>query len=51
MGGGGNLVSTLEPIFLIGSVSFLQVTRTTIKAWMNSDFGGIPPLTSELVAC
>ena len=45
-----DLVSTLEPLFLIGSVSFLQVTRTTIKAWMSSNFGGIPPLTSELAA-
>ena len=24
--------------------------RTTIKAWMSSNFGRIPPLTSELVA-
>ena len=47
---GENLVSTLEPVFLIGSFSFLQVTRTTIEAWMSSDFGGIPPLTSELAA-
>ena len=43
-------MSTLEPLFLIGSFSFLQVTRTTIKAWMSSNFGGIPPLTSELAA-
>ena len=42
---GQNLTS-----FLIGSSSFLQVTRTTIKAWMSSNFGGIPPLTSELAA-
>ena len=41
-------MSTIEPLFLIGSFSFLQVTRTTIKAWMGSNFGGIPPLTSEL---
>ena len=47
---GENLVSTLEPLFLIGSFSFLQVTRTTIKAWMNLKFGGILPLTSELAA-
>ena len=45
-----NLVSTLEPLFLIGSFSFLQVTRTTIKAWMSSNFGRIPPLTLELTA-
>ena len=44
---GENLVSTLVPSFLIGSSSFLQVTRTTIKAWMNLNFGGISPLTAE----
>ena len=47
---GENLVSTLAPSFLIGSSSFLQVTRTTIKAWMSSNLGRIPPLTSELAA-
>ena len=47
---GENLVSTLAPSFLIGSSSFLQATRTTIKAWMSSNLGRIPPLTSELVA-
>ena len=47
---GKNLVSTLAPSFLIGSSSFLQVTRTTIKAWMSLNFGRIPPLTSELAA-
>ena len=47
---GENLVSTQGPLFLIGSFSFLQVTRTTMKAWMSSNFGGIPPLTSELTA-
>ena len=45
-----NLVSTLAPSFLIGPSSFLQVTRTTIKAWMSSNLGRIPQLTSELVA-
>ena len=29
-----NVVTTLAPSFLIGSSSFLHVTRTTIKAWM-----------------
>ena len=38
------------PSFLIGSSSFLQVMRTTIKACMSSNSGRIPPLTSELVA-
>ena len=44
------LVSTLVPSFLIGSSSFLQVTRITIKAWMNLNFSLIPPLTAELAA-
>ena len=47
---GENLVSTLVPSFLIGSSSFLQVTRTTIKALMSLNFGGILPLTAELAA-
>ena len=47
---GENLDSTLAPSFLIGSSSFLQVTRTIIKAWMGSNLGKIPPLTSELAA-
>ena len=28
----------------------MQVTRTTIKAWMTLNFGGISPLTAELAA-
>ena len=36
---GRNLVNTLAPSFLIGSSSFLQVTRTCMKAWMSSNFG------------
>ena len=44
------LDSTLAPSFLFGSSSFLQVTRTTIKAWMSSNLGRIPPLTLELAA-
>ena len=47
---GENLVSTLAPSFLIGYSSFLQVTRTTIKAWMSSNLARIPSLTSELAA-
>ena len=47
---GENIVSTLELLFLIGSSLFLQATRTTIKAWMSLNIGGIPPLTSELTA-
>ena len=30
-----NVVTTLAPLFFIGSSSFFQVTRTTIKAWMS----------------
>ena len=47
---GENLVSTLAHSFLIGSSSFLQVTRTTVKAWITLNFGRIPSLTSELAA-
>ena len=32
-------MNTLAPSFLIGSPSFLQVTRTCMKAWMSSNFG------------
>ena len=35
---GENLVSTLAPSFLIGSSSFLQVRRTTIKSQMSLKF-------------
>ena len=41
---------TLAPSFLIGSSSFLQVTRSTIKAQMGSKFGQIRPVTVELAA-
>ena len=41
-------MNTLAPSFLIGSSSFLQVTRTCMKAWMMSNFGkfatGLRPL-------
>ena len=33
-----NVVNTLAPLFLIGSASFLQVRRTTIKSWTSSNF-------------
>ena len=42
-----NLGSNLAPLFLIGSSSFLQVMRTTIKAWMGSNLDRIPLLTLE----
>ena len=41
-------MTTLAPSFLIGSSSFLQVTRSTIKAWMGSKFAQIRPATVEL---
>ena len=31
-------MNTLAPSFLIDSSSFLQVTRTYMKAWMSSNF-------------
>ena len=43
-------MNTLAPSFLIGSTSFLQVTRTCMKAWLSSNFGQIPPPTPELSA-
>ena len=43
-------VKTLAPSFLIGSSSFLQVTRTTIKSLKSSKFDQILPLTAELPA-
>ena len=42
-------MNTLAPSFLIQSSSFLQVTRTCMKAWMSSNFGQIPS-TPELSA-
>ena len=32
-------MNTLAPSFLIGSSSFLQESRTCMKAWMSSNFG------------
>ena len=43
-------MNTLAPAFLIRSSSFLQVTRTYMKAWMSSNFKQIPPPTPELSA-
>ena len=43
-----NVVNTLALSFLIGSSSFLQVTRTTIKSWTTSKFYQIRPWTAEL---
>ena len=43
-------MTTLVPSFLNGSSSFLQVTRTTVKAWMTYNFCQIQQLTTELAA-
>ena len=45
-----NVVNTLAPSFLIGSSSFLQVMRTTIKSWTSSKFDQIRPWIAELAA-
>ena len=41
-------MTTLVTSFLNGSSSFLQETRTTIKAWMSLNLIKIPPPTTEL---
>ena len=43
-------INTLATSFLIGSSSFLQVTRSTIKFRMSSKFTKIRPWTAELAA-
>ena len=43
-------MNTPEPSCLIGSSSFLQVTRTCITLWMGLNFNQIRPLTRELPA-
>ena len=45
-----NVVSTLAPVFLIRSSSYLQVTRTFISSRRSSKFGQIEPRTAELAA-
>ena len=45
-----NVVKTLAPSFLIGSSSFLQVMRTTIKSCTSSKFDQIRPWTAKLAA-
>ena len=45
-----NVVNTLAPLFLIGSSSYFQVTRTSITSRMSSKFGQIGPRTAELAA-
>ena len=43
-------MTSLVLSILNGSSSFLQVTMSTIKAWMGLNFGKISSLTSELAA-
>ena len=43
-------MTTLVPSLSNGSSSFLQVTRSAIKAWMGLNLGKISSLTSELAA-
>ena len=50
MGKMENVVSTLAPSFLIGSSSYLQVTRTSITSRTSLKFGQIGPRTGELAA-
>ena len=45
-----NVENTLAPLFLFGSSSFLQVTRTSIKSWTSSKFDQIRPWTAKLAA-
>ena len=45
-----NVVTTLAPSFLIGSSSYLQLTRTSITSRTSSKFGQIGPRTAELAA-
>ena len=47
---GENVVNTLAPSLLIGSSSYLQVTRTYITSRTSSKFGQIGPRTAELAA-
>ena len=47
---GENVVNTQGPSFLIGSSSYLQVTRTTIISRTSSNLGRIRPRTAELAA-
>ena len=45
-----NVVTSIVPSFLIGSSSILQVTKTTIKAWMSLNFKQNQPQIVELTA-
>ena len=41
---------TKRKISIFFGFGWPSITRTTIKAWMSSNFGGNPPQTSELPA-
>ena len=43
-------MTSVAPSFLNGSFSFLQVMKTTIRAWISLSFGQIPSPTTELAA-
>ena len=43
-------MNTLAPLFLIGSSSYLHVTRTNIIYRTSSNLGQIRPRTAELAA-
>ena len=43
-------MTTLAPSFLVGSSSYLQVTKTSITSQPSSKFGQIGPRTAELAA-
>ena len=43
-------MNMISPSFLIGSSSYLQVTRTTIKSRTSLNLGQIRPRTAELAA-
>ena len=45
-----NVVATLATSFLIGSSSFLGMTRTIIISRMSSNFGQVRPQIAELAA-
>ena len=45
-----NLVSPLAPSFLIGSSSYLEITRISIISQTSSNFSQILPRTAELAA-
>ena len=45
-----NGVSTFSQLFFIRSFSYLQVTKTCLRAWTSSNFSLIGPRTAELAA-